>query len=149
MNSTKLQRMDRRSWIRSIVALLGVAGSAIGLENFLTTQARTSSKTYRIGPMNQVFSKGARATVHLDGKPVLLVRTTENVVAFDLTCTHAGCPLVYQDNAGRGCITCACHGGAFDINGRPVAGPPTVPLTRYACAFDNGDLLVHITGATS
>ena len=147
MNSTKLQRMDRRSWIRSIVALLGVAGTAVGLEKFLTPDKRTSNRTYRIGPLDQVFSKGARTTVHLDGKPVLLVRRTEDVIAFDLTCTHAGCPLAY--NAKGGNITCACHGGAFDLNGKPVAGPPTVPLTRYACAFDNGDLLVHVTGATS
>ena len=147
MDSTKLQRMDRRSWIRSIVALLGVAGSAVGLHTFLTTDKRPSSKTYRIGPPEKVFSQGARTTVHLDGKPVLLVRTGENVIAFDLTCTHAGCPLAYSAGSGR--ITCACHGGAFDLNGRPVAGPPTVPLTRYTCAIDNGDLIVHITGATS
>lgn len=133
--------------MRSIVAILGVAGSAVGLQKFLTPDKRTSNRTYRIGPLDQVFSKGARTTVHLDGKPVLLVRRTEDVIAFDLTCTHAGCPLVY--NAKGGNITCACHGGAFDINGKPVAGPPTVPLTRYACAFDNGELLVHVTGATS
>ena len=147
MESTKLQRMDRRSWMRSIVALLGVAGSAVGLQKFLSTDKHTPSRTYRIGQLDQVFSQGARTTVHLDGKPVLLVRRTEDVIAFDLTCTHAGCPLAYNAKAGR--ITCACHGGAFDLNGKPVAGPPTVPLTRYTCAFDNGDLLVHITGATS
>lgn len=148
MDSTKLQRMDRRSWIRSIVALLGVAGSAVGLQKFLTTDKYTSSKTYRVGPLEQVLPQGARiTTVHLDGKPVLLVRRTEDVIAYDLTCTHAGCPLVYSASGGR--ITCACHGGAFDINGKPVAGPPTVPLTRYTCDVDNGDLIVHITGATS
>lgn len=147
MDSTKLQRMDRRSWIRSIVALLGVAGSAVGLNKFLSTEQHTSSRTYRIGVLDQVLPQGARTTVHLDGKPVLLVRKSQDVIAFDLTCTHAGCPLAYNAKGGR--ISCACHGGAFDLDGKPVAGPPTVPLTRYMCAIDNGDLLVHITGATS
>jgi len=147
MDSTKLQRMDRRSWIRSIVTLLGVTGSAIGLHTFLSPNRPTSSRTYRVGRLDQVFSQGACTTVHLDGKPVLLVRRTEDVIAFDLTCTHAGCPLIFNAKGGR--ITCACHGGAFDINGKPVAGPPTVPLTRYTCDFDNGDLIVHIAGATS
>lgn len=147
MESTKLQRMDRRSWLRSIVALFGLAGGALGLQKFLTTDKHTASKTYRVGPLDEVFSKGARTTIHLDGKPVLLVRRTEDVIAFDLTCTHAGCPLAY--NAKGGNITCACHGGAFDLNGKPVAGPPTVPLAQYECAFDNGNLLVHVTGVTS
>ena len=147
MNSTKLQRMDRRSWLRSIAAVIGLAGSAFGVNAFLSPDSHSRARTFRLGPLDEVLVDGARTTVQLEGKSVLLMRRGEQVTAFDLTCTHAGCPLAYNANGGR--ITCACHGGAFDLDGKPVAGPPTVPLARLECAIDNGDLLVHISGRQS
>jgi Rieske Fe-S protein len=147
MNSTKLQRMDRRSWMRSIVAMVGALGTAVGLERFLSPEGRVGSRTFRVGRVDDVLADGARKTIQLEGKSILLSRRGEQVIAFDLTCTHAGCPLAYNAKGGR--ITCACHGGAFDLDGKPVAGPPTIPLTRLECAIDNGDLLVHISGTQS
>ncbi len=147
MNSTKLQRMDRRSWLRSIAAVIGLAGSAFGLNVFLSPDSHSRARTFRLGPLDALLADGTRTTVQLEGKSILLSRRGEQVIAFDLTCTHAGCPLAYNAKGGR--ITCACHGGAFDLDGKPVAGPPTIPLTRLECAIDNGDLLVHISGMQS
>ena len=147
MNSTKLQRMDRRTWLRSIATIVGIVGGAVGLQKFLSPDQHTSSRTFRVGKLEDVLADGMRKTIQLEGTSVLLIRRGEQITAFDLTCTHAGCPLAYNAKGGR--ITCACHGGAFDLDGKPVAGPPTVPLTRLECAIDNGDLLVHISGRQS
>jgi carotenoid phi-ring synthase / carotenoid chi-ring synthase len=48
-------------------------------------------------------------------------------VAFDLRCTHQGCPVAPQDD---GSFRCPCHGGVFDRSGTPVGGPPKLPLRR-------------------
>jgi isorenieratene synthase len=48
--------------------------------------------------------------------------------ARDARCTHLGCP-VRREGAG---FHCPCHGGRYDADGRPTAGPPPRPLTTRA-----------------
>lgn len=61
-----------------------------------------------------------------DGAPVELLRTEEGIVARSLLCTHFGCRVRWSEEEAR--YLCGCHGGAFDADGRPVAGPPSRPL---------------------
>jgi Rieske Fe-S protein len=70
---------------------------------------------------------GERVRVDYDDAPVELVRTDAGIVARSLLCTHFGCRVRWNDEQAR--YVCACHGGAFDTDGRPVAGPPTRPLS--------------------
>jgi len=69
---------------------------------------------------------GERVRVDYDDAPVELVRTDAGIVARSLLCTHFGCRVRWSDEQAR--YVCACHGGAFDAEGRPVAGPPARPL---------------------
>ena len=48
------------------------------------------------------------------------------------TCMHHGCP-VQPSGCGFGC---PCHGGAYDGEGRRIAGPPVRPLNRYETHID-------------
>jgi Rieske Fe-S protein len=50
--------------------------------------------------------------------------------ALSATCAHLGCRVNWDDGAKR--FKCPCHGGAYDREGRVVAGPPPAPLQRYA-----------------
>jgi Rieske Fe-S protein len=43
-------------------------------------------------------------------------------------CTHLGCRVGWNAEAGE--FRCPCHGGAYDREGRVVAGPPPAPLAR-------------------
>jgi menaquinol-cytochrome c reductase iron-sulfur subunit len=52
--------------------------------------------------------------------------------ALSNTCMHVGCP-VRAFSTGFGC---PCHGGQYDLEGRPVAGPPVRPLNRYETSLD-------------
>lgn len=68
--------------------------------------------------------------VRFGADPVIVVRTAdEKFYAFSATCTHLDCIVGFQKEQNR--IWCNCHGGAYDLTGRNVAGPPPRPLTPF------------------
>lgn len=68
--------------------------------------------------------------VRFGAEPVILVRAAdERFYAFAATCTHLDCIVGYQKEQNR--LWCNCHGGAYDLTGRNVAGPPPRPLAAY------------------
>jgi quinol---cytochrome c reductase iron-sulfur subunit, bacillus type len=50
-------------------------------------------------------------------------------IAISTRCAHLGCPVRWVDAAER--FICPCHGGVYDLLGRPVSGPPVRPLDRF------------------
>jgi menaquinol-cytochrome c reductase iron-sulfur subunit len=50
-------------------------------------------------------------------------------VAISDRCVHLGCPVRWVSAAER--FICPCHGGVYDLLGKPVAGPPVRPLDRF------------------
>lgn len=60
----------------------------------------------------------------------------EDFVAFSIYCTHTGCPVAWEAQAGL--FICPCHGGVFDREGEVSAGPPPRPLDRAAVRVRNG-----------
>jgi menaquinol-cytochrome c reductase iron-sulfur subunit len=50
-------------------------------------------------------------------------------IAISDRCVHLGCPVRWVDAAER--FICPCHGGGYDLLGKPVAGPPVRPLDRF------------------
>jgi Rieske Fe-S protein len=76
---------------------------------------------------------------------VFLVWTgTQDVRAFSATCTHLGCQVLWDAPAKR--FRCPCHGGAYDAEGRVIAGPPPRPLDRLQARVDgaNKSILVKL-----
>jgi Rieske Fe-S protein len=68
--------------------------------------------------------------VRFGADPVILVRAAdERFYAFSATCTHLDCIVGFQKEQNR--LWCNCHGGAYDLTGRNVAGPPPRPLAPY------------------
>jgi Rieske Fe-S protein len=57
------------------------------------------------------------------------------VRALDAKCTHEGCTVKYIPEEAF--ISCACHNGRFDLDGRVLAGPPPRPLPQYDVARGN------------
>jgi len=71
-----------------------------------------------------------RALPQADGSSIFVRRKADApdaVEALDGRCTHMGCPVALDDAGG---FRCPCHGGRFDAEGTPVAGPPKSPLSR-------------------
>lgn len=71
---------------------------------------------------------------------VFVLRETDSkAVVMDPHCTHLGCPISFSGGAGS--FLCPCHGGAFDPEGYPVAGPPPRRLDVYQTKVDSGEIL--------
>ncbi|MBU3678228.1 MAG: Rieske (2Fe-2S) protein [Candidatus Kapabacteria bacterium] len=141
MESTKLARMNRRSWLRTIAAAAGLTTISLATTEYLQPQGDSGARTVDLGPIDEVISDGTRRVVNVNGRMALLSRRADVVTALDLTCTHAGCPLAFDAKTQR--IRCACHGGAFAVTGEPVAGPPRRPLDQLECRTENGRLYIR------
>ena len=77
-------------------------------------------------------------TLASNGDPGILVRLNNgNFVAYDATCTHAGCPVDYDP--GSQTLICPCHGAAFDPAkaAAVLQGPATTPLASVPVHIDN------------
>jgi len=77
--------------------------------------------------------------------PAALVRlSTDQVVAYGRTCTHAGC-LVGYDQSAR-ILVCPCHGAEFDPSrhAQPIAGPAPTALPSIHVIVDQatGDVVL-------
>ena len=68
----------------------------------------------------------------------VLNRGGEQFTLFHIHCTHVGCPIRWNVQAGR--FFSPCHGGVFDKEGRVLAGPPPRPLDRYESKIEKGVL---------
>ncbi len=100
------------------------------------------------GPSVQTVSAGKADTfadwqakiVAVGAQPVIVIRTPQGFRAFSAVCTHLGCIVGWD--AERRVITCPCHGGVFDSNGRVTSGPPPRPLAEHGAVVVNNEVLV-------
>ena len=63
-----------------------------------------------------------------------------NLTAFSAVCSHLGC-LVNFDIFKQEFI-CPCHGGRYNTDGRPIAGPPPAPLARLPVKVEGGKVQI-------
>lgn len=100
----------------------GVSGS--------TSTGTTTTGPTVIAQVNAVQQNSSvNFTLASNGDPGVLVRLTNGkFVAYDATCTHAGCPVSYDP--GSQLLQCPCHGAVFDPakRGAVVQGPALTPL---------------------
>lgn len=131
--------VTRREFTRFLVATSVAAAGSGGLMALWST----------LRPINQ---GEAQAVVALDEIPVggshlfhyptpadpaILLRLEEgNVIGFSQKCTHLGC-VVYW-NPEHSLLECPCHEGVFNLEGRPIAGPPDRPLGRIEVEVRDG-----------
>jgi Rieske Fe-S protein len=82
------------------------------------------------------------ATESVDRRVVFLVRSGEQVLALDSTCTHLGCRTRF--NPATRLIECPCHGGVYDVQGQVVSGPPPRALAALPTRLDGARVLVRV-----
>jgi Rieske Fe-S protein len=82
---------------------------------------------------------GGRLVI-LDGElPIEISRTGSNLHARSLICTHQGCQVAWKAEENH--YLCPCHQGIYDAEGRPIFGPPEMPLREFPVQIQ-GELVV-------
>jgi quinol---cytochrome c reductase iron-sulfur subunit, bacillus type len=82
-------------------------------------------------------------TQAIDRVVVYLVKQSDGGVrALSSTCTHLGCRTSYDRRSKR--IVCPCHGGAYDMQGHVVDGPPPAPLPALETRVEGDEILVRV-----
>ena len=98
-----------------------------------------------IGNISQVPVNAAFAfTLKSNGDPGIVIHLDGNrYVAYDATCTHAGCTVGYDPTTQA--LICPCHGAAYDpaSNAAVLAGPTSLPLSPVPLHIDSsGNMFV-------
>ncbi len=146
--------LGRKDSMNAVVTPLAIRAQSLGVR--IRTQSRVSRLRVSGGAVSGVVvgEAGAVSVVDVDAAAASagaeggaelvtisaggrqLLCDTRQGVAFDLRCTHQGCPVrpdVDADDAGALLgFVCPCHGGRFDARGAPVSGPPKRPLNQTA-----------------
>ena len=136
--------VSRREMVKFLTLgslLLAVANWATALASKVLASWLARGAIYRFhSTLEQTGSMLFRYPTNED--PCIAVRTPDGkLVAYSQVCTHLSCAVVY-DKAENG-LFCPCHHGLFNLEGQPVAGPPTRPLPRVQLE-QRGDKLFAI-----
>jgi len=67
-------------------------------------------------------------------------QSEQEFIAFSANCTHLGCPVRWMADAEL--FMCPCHGGAYYKDGSVAAGPPPLPLYRFAVRVQEGEVQI-------
>jgi cytochrome b6-f complex iron-sulfur subunit len=86
------------------------------------------------------LADGARLRVEADGRPVELLRRDGTVTARSLLCTHQGCEVAWHE--AEEAYVCPCHDGRFDDEGRPLYGPPRLPLREVTVSIEGDEIVI-------
>jgi len=122
--------------------------SAFGLWAAKNDHAATAEplEDFAVCSLNDFVEGESRIFEHpRTGQPILMIRFSEDeFAAYDQRCTHLLCPVHYEEAKQE--IICPCHHGVFDArDGRPLAGPPRIPLHRYQVDVRAGVLYLSQT----
>ena len=150
---------SRRSFLKKTSALVGggvilTVGGILGVSAIQPSLANLPKQWVSAGQVKD-FAIGSIGTIMLSYKrirafhvenisvPVLVRRDSEEkFIFFSSSCPHLGCTVSWDVPTKR--FKCACHGGAFDIDGKVIAGPPPSPLPQLPWKIENDTVLVEV-----
>ncbi|NEO26708.1 MAG: Rieske (2Fe-2S) protein [Kamptonema sp. SIO4C4] len=74
---------------------------------------------------------------------ILVIQNAGNLVAVNPICTHQGCTVDWDSDAGV--LACPCHGSQFQPSGEVVSEPATEPLSTYEVKTEEDLVLVKVS----
>ena len=154
----KAPNVDRRAFIKTSLLCSGAAVlTGIPLASYFVAPAlqKATGKWVDFGAVGDLTPGSVEMLTYefmvKDGWLVLPQRgfvwaktnNNHNIQIFSSTCTHLACNVIWQEEANE--FICPCHTGRFDADGKPIAGPPTQPLSTLEYKVEEENLLVYLT----
>ena len=154
-----LEDPSRRSFLKSATGVVGTCvalglGGILGISAIQPTLANLPKQWVPAGSVDSFPVDFIGATMlyykrtqgfHKEdiALPILVRRDSEkDFIIFSSSCPHLGCSVSWDLPTQR--FKCACHGGAFDVDGNVVAGPPPGPLPRLPWKIENSTVMVEV-----
>lgn len=141
--STHVSPPQRRKFLFTMLAGIGAligAATAWPIFRFLAPNDTGSGNSQVVVPRNQVPSGKAHFFEYQSKPAVVLQPSPGNFVALSAVCTHLGCVVAWQEQAGE--FLCPCHGGRFSAEGQVLGGPPPKPLEALVVQLDGDQLKI-------
>ncbi len=152
------EEITRRKFLSMIGFAAGIAGAVlvgVPVVGFLLSPLfkRPAPVWRQVGDINSFKVGDTVAVDYLDPSPLPWAGVTAKTaawlrrvsqtefIAFSVNCTHLGCPVRWLADAQL--FLCPCHGGVYNKDGVPVAGPPPLPLTHYPVRVNNGQVEIE------
>jgi cytochrome b6-f complex iron-sulfur subunit len=136
--------MKRRNFISCIG--LGCLGNSLIAESVdsaqeITVISSASQDWQTVGTIAELDKTGQLLNENSPIGSVLVIGTSksENLVAVNPTCTHAGCTVEWL--VEEKIFLCPCHASEFGLNGNVQMGPATKALSNYETKIE-GDLVI-------
>jgi Rieske Fe-S protein len=141
---------SRRKFVRALAGGFGLltgVSLAVPVIGFLLPPRKELSQPslMRAASVEQVPENSAKL-VRFQGRPVLLIHgEASRYHAVSAICTHMNVCQVEWD-ASRKLLMCPCHGGAFDVYGNVVQGPPPRPLRTFEVEVQGEHIFIRREG---
>ena len=136
------EQASRRGFLGIVLGFLGFCGlGGIGytLAKFLSPTGSAGGENKAQIPSKELARWDSKVLL-VGGKPVVVVRTGNEVMALSAVCTHLGC-IVHFDPSLK-LFVCPCHAAKYDTGGRVVSGPAPRPLPRVQVHEESGQIVV-------
>jgi cytochrome b6-f complex iron-sulfur subunit len=134
---------QRRKFLFTMLGGLGAligAASAWPVFRFLAPNDTGSGGDLVSVPRGDVVA-GKAHFFQYRGKPAVVLQPAPgDFVALSAVCTHLGCVVAWQEQAGE--FLCPCHGGRFSSAGQVLGGPPPKALETLAVELDGDQLRI-------
>ncbi|MBS2024590.1 MAG: Rieske (2Fe-2S) protein, partial [Deltaproteobacteria bacterium] len=142
------EHITRRDCARFLLLVSG--GLTIG-SGLVALRARKVDEEVPPAPVDlgesSAIAPGTERPFQLGAEPALLIRRANGqLCAFELRCTHLGCPVSYERTGARESLVCHCHQGRFELErGEGIEGPPRGlrPLRRVLLSEENGRIVAR------
>lgn len=119
---------NRRGFIKYLLGfsvLSTVAGVLTPIIGYLTpprSKATGQGERAEVTTLEELRATGGMV-VPVEGQPIVVTLTQDGAHAFSAICTHLGCVVEWEQDAGY--IVCPCHDGRFNAQtGGVISGPP-------------------------
>lgn len=131
--------VTRRDFARYLVLASGAfAGSGALISLWASLRKVETGSPSAVVDLDQVPVGGSHLFAYPTSRdPAILIRLGEDgVLGFSQKCTHLGCVVFWSGEDQH--FECPCHEGFFNLEGRPIAGPPERPLARIELEIRDG-----------